>query len=119
MSKLAAMHGLFSRAVGKLTQHSAPQPVPTADNELPLSQQPDRQVITVRGKLNAVTVQPVGDVSAVEAELDDGSDDLTLIWLGRQDIAGIHTGAHMMVRGRIGRRQGQRVLFNPYYVLQP
>lgn len=112
------MHGLLSRAAGRLKHRPSPPPEPP-DPEPVLARQPDRQKISVTGTLTQVARRRVGDVSSIEAELDDGSDALTLIWLGRRRIAGIHPGTRMTVNGRIGRKRGHRVLFNPGYVLLP
>lgn len=112
------MHGLLSRAAGRLKHRPTPQPE-HQEAEPVLATQPDRQKISVTGTLTQVTRRPVGDVSSIEAELDDGSDALTLIWLGRRRIAGIRPGTRMTVHGRIGRKHGHRILFNPGYVLLP
>jgi hypothetical protein len=53
----------------------------------------------------------------LEAELYDGSDTLTLIWLGRRQIAGVAPGRAMQVWGRIGNFDGDRILYNPRYEL--
>ena len=53
---------------------------------------PDRQPVTVRGVLRTVTLRPRGGVPALEAELYDGSDVLTLIFLGRRRITGVAPG---------------------------
>lgn len=79
----------------------------------------DRQVVTVTGTLRTVTLRPRAGVPALEAELFDGSGTLTLIWLGRRRIAGISPGRSLQVQGRIGRTDGQRIMFNPRYELIP
>ena len=60
-----------------------------------------------------------GGVPALEAELDDGTGVLTVIWLGRRRISGIAPGRSLQVEGRIGRQEGEPVLFNPRYELMP
>lgn len=77
----------------------------------------DRAVVTVQGELQSVTLRPVDGVLALEAELDDGTEKVTLVWLGRRRIAGISTGRTLTVHGRIGRRNHERVMFNPRYEL--
>lgn len=112
------MPGILRRTVDKISRHSDKSTVgEDAGNEEPLSRKPDRRAVSVHGMITDVTAQRIGGVWSVEAELTDGSDSLTLIWLGRQHIAGIGEGRKLTVRGRIGRRRGQRVLFNPYYQL--
>ncbi|MGI8613214.1 MAG: OB-fold nucleic acid binding domain-containing protein [Nocardioidaceae bacterium] len=77
----------------------------------------DRDVVTAHGSLRAVTLRPRGGVSALEAELDDGSGTVTLIWLGRRRITGIDPGRQLTVHGRISCTDGNRVLYNPRYEL--
>lgn len=79
----------------------------------------DRQVAAVRGTLQTVTLQPRAGVPALEAELFDGTDVLTLIWLGRRRIGGIDCGRKMIASGRIGTVEGRRVMYNPRYQLLP
>lgn len=80
---------------------------------------PDRERVRLRGTLRTVTLRPRGGVPALEAELDDGTGVLTLVWLGRRRIAGIAPGQPLEVQGRIGRHEGQRILYNPRYELIP
>jgi hypothetical protein len=54
----------------------------------------------------------------LEAELFDGTDGITLVWLGRRRITGIEPGRTIKVQGRIALRDGHKVLYNPYYELQ-
>ena len=71
----------------------------------------------LRGTLRAVTLRPRGGVPALEADLYDGSDSLTVVWLGRRRIAGIEPGRSIEVVGRIGRYDGYRLIYNPRYEL--
>lgn len=80
---------------------------------------PDRQPVAVQGVLRTVTLRPRGGVPALEAELYDGSGVLTVIWLGRRQIAGIAPGRSMRVMGRIGAADGVRTMYNPRYELLP
>lgn len=78
---------------------------------------PDRTPVTVQGVVRTITLRPRGGVPALEAELDDGSGVLTVIWLGRRQIAGISPGRSMRVTGRIGVGDGVRIMYNPRYEL--
>ena len=80
---------------------------------------PDRERVSLRGTLKTVTLRPRGGVPALEAELDDGSGVITLVWLGRRRIAGINPGIAIKVEGRIGAFEGHRVIYNPRYELIP
>ncbi|WP_370247592.1 OB-fold nucleic acid binding domain-containing protein [Nocardioides sp.] len=77
----------------------------------------DRSMVTLRGTLRALTVRPRGGVPALEAELDDGTGTITIVWLGRRRIAGVDPGRSLQVRGRIGVHDGVRTIYNPRYEL--
>jgi hypothetical protein len=85
----------------------------------PIGEAPDRERVRLHGTLRTVTLRPRGGVPALEAELYDGTGSVTIIWLGRRRIAGIAPGRSVEVRGRIGRQDNQRILFNPRYELMP
>ncbi|GAA4353491.1 OB-fold nucleic acid binding domain-containing protein [Angustibacter luteus] len=85
----------------------------------PVDELPDRQLACVCGTLRSVTLRPRAGVPALVAELYDGSGTVDVVWLGRRQIAGIQAGSRIRVRGRIARRDGARVLFNPSYELLP
>jgi hypothetical protein len=87
--------------------------------DTPLSEVRDRDVATVRGVLQTVTLQPRAGVPALEAELFDGSGVVTLIWLGRRRIGGIDCGRRLTATGRVATMEGRRVMFNPRYELLP
>ena len=76
-------------------------------------------MVTVAGTLRTVTFSPRGGVPALEGELYDGTGTVTVIWLGRRRIAGIQPGVELIVSGRIGFVDGDRVIFNPRYELRP
>ena len=87
--------------------------------EMTIADAPDREVVELRGRLRTVTLRPRGGVPALEAELDDGSGVLTIVWLGRRRIAGISPGQSLRVGGRIGIHEGVRMMYNPRYELMP
>ena len=82
-----------------------------------IAEAPDRCVVTVTGTLKTVTLRPRGGVPALEAELYDGTGMITLLWLGRRRIVGIHPGRSLSVTGRIGVHSGVRTMYNPRYSL--
>ncbi|MHA6628475.1 OB-fold nucleic acid binding domain-containing protein [Pseudonocardia sichuanensis] len=73
------------------------------------------QEVTMLGRLRSVEFRPQNADASLEAELFDGTDGVTLIWLGRRRIPGIEPGRTMRVRGRLALRDGRKVLYNPYY----
>ncbi|CAN5136139.1 OB-fold nucleic acid binding domain-containing protein [soil metagenome] len=84
---------------------------------MPIASHANRTRVTVHGTLRSVTLRPVDGVSALEAELYDGSCGVTLIWLGRRKIEGITCGKQLTVEGRLGTRGQERVIYNPRYEL--
>ncbi len=85
---------------------------------LPIGDAPDREKVCVHGTLRTVTLRPRGGVPALEAELYDGTGTLTILWLGRRQIAGIFPGRAIRVTGRIGVHDGERIMYNPRYELR-
>src|SRR3954468_22891273 len=84
-----------------------------------IGEAPDRELVRLRGTLRTVTLRPRGGVPALEAELYDGTGTITIIWLGRRRISGVNPGRSLEIRGRIGRHDGQRIMYNPRYELMP
>ena len=79
----------------------------------------DRQQVQLTGTVSTVTITPRGGHPALEVELRDGSGAVTLVWLGRRQIAGIDPGRMIKVSGRISCHDGRRLLYNPRYELLP
>jgi hypothetical protein len=75
------------------------------------------QIVSLKGRLRTVVYTPRTNLPTLEAELFDGSDLVTLVWLGRRHIAGIEPGRAITAKGRIAVRDGRKVLYNPYYEL--
>ncbi|WP_310963771.1 OB-fold nucleic acid binding domain-containing protein [Nocardioides terrisoli] len=83
-----------------------------------LKDAPNRELVTVQGTLRTVTLRPRGGVPALEAELYDGTDTITVLWLGRRRIAGVFPGRAVQVTGRIGEHDSARIMYNPRYDLK-
>src|SRR2546423_14889279 len=76
------------------------------------------QLVSVSGRLRTVVYTPRTNLPTLEAELYDGSDVVTLVWLGRRHIAGIEPGRQLAAKGRIAVRDDRQVIYKPYYVLE-
>ncbi|CAM3637175.1 hypothetical protein SMNI109538_04695 [Smaragdicoccus niigatensis] len=70
------------------------------------------------GRLRSVEMAPRCAGASLEAEFFDGTDTVTLVWMGQRRIPGIEPGKRVMVRGRVGERAGEKVIYNPYYELR-
>jgi RecJ-like exonuclease len=76
------------------------------------------EMVNVSGRLRTVVYTPRTNLPTLEADLFDGSDVVTLVWLGRRAIPGIEPGRELNVRGRVALRDGHKVIYNPYYELE-
>jgi hypothetical protein len=76
------------------------------------------QVVSVSGRLRTVAYTPRTNLPTLEADLYDGSDVVTLVFLGRRAIAGIEPGRQLTAKGRIAIRDDRKVIYNPYYELE-
>lgn len=76
------------------------------------------QVVSVSGRLRTVAYTPRTNLPTLEADLWDGSDVVTLVFLGRRSIAGVEPGRQLTARGRIAIRDDRKVIYNPYYELE-
>jgi hypothetical protein len=76
------------------------------------------QVVSVSGRLRTVAYTPRTNLPTLEADLYDGSDVVTLVFLGRRSIAGIEPGRQLTARGRMAIRDDRKVIYNPYYELE-
>ena len=71
------------------------------------------------GRLRSVETNPKGCAGGVCAEFFDGSDTVTLVWLGQRRIPGIECGRTLRVRGRLGMLDnGSKAIYNPHYEIQ-
>ena len=77
------------------------------------------QEVTVVGTLRSVECNGKGCADGVRAELFDGTDTVTLVWLGQRRIPGIDSGRTLRVRGRLGKLEnGTKAIYNPHYEIQ-
>lgn len=86
---------------------------------VPMGQTGPGMTVSVTGRLKTVTFTPCTSMPLLEAVLYDGSDFITLVWLGRRRIAGIEPGRVLTARGRVTIREERKVIYNPYYTLAP
>lgn len=77
------------------------------------------QEVTMVGTLRSVEANAKGCGCSVRAELFDGTDTVTLVWLGQRRIPGIESGRALRVHGRLGKLEnGGKAIYNPHYELQ-
>lgn len=77
------------------------------------------QEVTMVGTLRSVEANAKGCAGGVRAELFDGTDTVTLVWLGQRRIPGIDSGRTLRVHGRLGKlASGAKAIYNPHYEIQ-
>ena len=77
------------------------------------------QEVTMIGALRTVETNARGCSGGVRAELFDGTDIVTLVWLGQRRIPGIECGRVLRVHGRVGMLDnGSKAMYNPHYEIQ-
>jgi hypothetical protein len=77
-----------------------------------------REQVRVRGRVRSMRVRPwAGGVATLECTLVDGTGGITLIFLGRRRIAGIHLGCELEAEGMVSESRERLVLLNPVYTL--
>jgi hypothetical protein len=76
-----------------------------------------RQRSTVAGRIRAIRIQPWGGNPAMECSLADETGSITIVFFGRQEIAGIRLGTILSVKGVASDHHGLRAILNPEYDL--
>ena len=77
------------------------------------------QEVTMVGTLRSVETNGKGCAGGVRAEFFDGSDIVTLVWLGQRRIPGIDSGRTLRVRDRLGKLEnGAKAIYNPHYEIK-
>jgi len=75
------------------------------------------ELVTLTGRIRTVVTCGGENFLGVTAELFDGTGSVDVCWLGRHSIPGIDTGRFVRVTGRVGLRDGNKIMFNPRYEL--
>lgn len=78
---------------------------------------PSRQRVRVAGKVKAVRVQPFAGVAGVRATLVDDTGQLSILFVGRRQLAGVEPGRKLLAEGVIVEQYGKRTMLNPVYRL--
>ena len=77
----------------------------------------DRKIATVVGTIRSLTLRPSSVVKSLEAEIEDGTGFVVVVWVGRRSILGVSPGADIEVRGLMSRDARGWRTFNPTYKL--
>ena len=74
-----------------------------------------RETVCVEGRVRSMRITPWADVPSLECTLVDDTGGLTVVFLGRRKLAGMHPGTVMRVEGVAGAHHGKLALMNPTY----
>lgn len=115
------LRGLWSRLGSTLEERDAIALRTTSERlgVVPLDRAQDRRRVSVHGSIRSITLRPWVGAPALEAELYDGTGSVTIVWLGRRQLAGIDCGRTLTATGLIAQHEGRRVMYNPRYELDP
>ena len=113
-------------------QVPAGQPQPdavAASAETPYERPPPRRGVTpigsltrpgratVEGRVHTVEIRPVEHNTVLACDVEDATGQLTAMFYGRSNIAGLRPGVKVRLRGQVGIRSGRPVMINPAYEL--
>ena len=73
--------------------------------------------VRVSGTVRRLRASGPAGLPMLRAELGGGADRITLIWLGRNHIAGIEPGRALAVEGMLSQQRGRKIMYNPRYEL--
>jgi amino acid transporter len=90
----------------------APSPGVTPIGELT---KPGRAV--AEGRVHTVEIRPVEHNTVLACDVEDATGQLTALFYGRSQIAGLRPGSRVRLRGQVGIRQNRPVMINPAYEL--
>jgi RecG-like helicase len=74
-----------------------------------------RSKVKLAGVVRRITVRPLEGSESLEALLNDGTGEVTLIWMGRRSIHGLNLGTRLVVEGVVGEQRNQRRMVNPVF----
>ena len=74
-----------------------------------------RSRVKLAGVVRRITVRPLEGSESLEAQLYDGTGEVTVVWMGRRSIPGLGLGTRMVVEGMLAEQRGERRLVNPSF----
>ncbi len=81
----------------------------------PIASVSHRQHVRIGGRIHALRVQPRAGVATLECTLVDATGAITVVFLGRRQVAGIAVGTRLVVDGVVGEHHGHEAILNPTY----
>lgn len=84
---------------------------------VPIGEVKWRQRAKVAGAVTRVRIQPWGSAPSLTCTLMDRTGGLTLVFVGRRQVAGIQAGAKLWAEGTVGEYNGHLAIMNPIFEL--
>ncbi|HEY7325714.1 MAG TPA: amino acid permease [Streptosporangiaceae bacterium] len=69
------------------------------------------------GRVHTIEIRPVEHNTVLACDVEDSTGQLTALFYGRSNIAGLRPGSKIRLRGQVGIREGRPVMINPAYEL--
>ncbi len=91
--------------------------VPPTPGATPIGEVRWRSQVTIAGRVRSLRVAPQHDAPTLELVLVDGTGGISVVFLGRREIAGMEVGTRMLVEGTVGVHKARLALLNPSYRL--
>lgn len=90
------------------------------DGAIPIADVKWRDHVKVAGRIKAMRIQPWAEqVASLELTVADGTGGITVVFLGRRKLGGVHLGTHIVIEGTTSEHHGLLTVLNPAYQLLP
>jgi len=86
---------------------------------MPIADVQFRERVRVRGRVRSLRVRPWADSPTLEVVLVDDTGGITVVFLARRRLGGVHPGTIMSVEGMVGAHERRLAILNPDYELEP
>jgi len=86
---------------------------------IPIADVEYRRPARLRGRVRSLRVRPWADSPTLELVLVDGTGGISVVFLARRRLGGVHPGTVMTVEGMVGVHDRRLAIINPVYELEP
>jgi RecG-like helicase len=76
-----------------------------------------RQRVRIAGTIRSTRVQPSGGVPTLECVISDSTGSMSVVFLGRRQVAGLDIGRRLIAEGMVGSHSDRLAILNPIYEL--
>jgi amino acid transporter len=90
-------------------------PLPTCPGTTPIADEAYRRRTRIIGRVHTIRVAPLHDAPTLELVLVDGTGSISLVFLGRRQLAAVEIGSVLVAEGTAGLHKGRLAMLNPTY----